>query len=295
MAIRKSISKTVETKLLLLCRRRCCLCFYLHNRGDVRRGQIAHLNHDPSDGTVENLVYLCLDHHDEFDSATSQSKGLTSGEVSHFRDQLHQHFAQIDERVSVPLEMEDAEAERTSGLLQLEASTPYAQLLTKNKHLGALLSKPWNFAVLGVTANQPEYFAYKTWNGCDGVCLIERIDLPDGRIVIACIETLGNPGQSITNAVEELAFQVCDRLAIPPHLLVWLEHYDIADDISEEWQWVRFKKVPPEGAFEGPIWVEMTKADWANLRLAPRKRLRACYSGYQYQSKLRKYFEWPPA
>jgi len=37
---------------------------------------------------VDNLVFLCFDHHDEYDSRTSQGKGLTAGEVSFFRDEL---------------------------------------------------------------------------------------------------------------------------------------------------------------------------------------------------------------
>jgi hypothetical protein len=45
-----------------------------------------------------------------------------------------------------------------------------------------------------LVANQPEFFAYKAGNGCDGVCLVEQINLPDGRIVIACIQMAGNPG-----------------------------------------------------------------------------------------------------
>jgi len=46
-----------------------------------RKGQIAHLNHDPSDNRPMNLVFLCIDHHDEYDRPTRLAKGLTSGEV----------------------------------------------------------------------------------------------------------------------------------------------------------------------------------------------------------------------
>jgi hypothetical protein len=38
---------------------------------------------------LENLVWLCLEHHDEFDSHTSQSKGLTPEEVRAYRDRLY--------------------------------------------------------------------------------------------------------------------------------------------------------------------------------------------------------------
>ena len=40
-------------------------------------------------------MYLCLDHHDYYDSKTSQSKGLTANEVKAYRDDLYNLFANI--------------------------------------------------------------------------------------------------------------------------------------------------------------------------------------------------------
>ncbi len=40
----------------------------------------------------------------------------------------------------------------------------------------------------------PKLFAYQAPNGCDGLCLNECIGIPDGRIVVACIDIAGNPG-----------------------------------------------------------------------------------------------------
>ena len=264
-------------------------------RDEVRRGQIAHINQDRSDNALENLAYLCFEHHDEFDSKTSQSKALTSGEVRHFRARLHQHFVEVDTAFA-PTAEPDTAPDETAELPDLPPITVYEQVRKNDAHLEGLLTRPWRFATLGVTANQPEYFAYRAWNHCDGVCLIERIDLPDGRIVVACIETEGNPGQSITNAVEELAFQVCESLDIPPAKLVWLEHYDItfpSQKLRHEWSWVRFETMPPDGPFTGPEWIEMTEAEWRSLRLKPRRRLRSDYTGWQFESKLKKLFPWP--
>lgn len=98
------------------------------------------------------------------------------------------------------------------------------------------IASPWRFPLHPV-ANQPELFAYKARNGKDGVCLIERIDLPDERIVVACIEIAGNPGCSITNSMEDLCFQVGERFDIPADRLVWLEHYDY---YPREWHKVIF-------------------------------------------------------
>jgi hypothetical protein len=55
----------------------------------VKQGQIAHLDQDASNNSVSNLAFLCLDHHDQYDSRTSQSKGFTESEVKSYRDQLY--------------------------------------------------------------------------------------------------------------------------------------------------------------------------------------------------------------
>jgi hypothetical protein len=146
---------------------------------------------------------------------------------------------------------------------------------------------PWRF-LLWQVANQPEFFAYKARNRADGVCLIERVDLPDGRVVIACVETAGNPGNSITNCVEELCFQVCERFEIPAHRLVWLEHYDY--DREGEWNMVTFGQKPPRGPFADPKWIQMTPELWQQLQLKPIKRLTS--SNGQFNSKLSKLFHW---
>ena len=85
MSKRKSIPKAVETAVLLKSRRRCALCYYLQEDLSEKKGQLAHLDHDPSNNEEENLAYLCLNHHDEFDRGTSQAKGLTAAEVKHAR------------------------------------------------------------------------------------------------------------------------------------------------------------------------------------------------------------------
>ena len=55
----------------------------------MKKGQIAHLDQDSSNSDIVNLVWLCFDHHDEYDSRTSQSKGLQKSEVTFYRDELY--------------------------------------------------------------------------------------------------------------------------------------------------------------------------------------------------------------
>ena len=90
MATRKNTPKPTETNVLHKSQRRCCLCVYLRNDQAVKKGQIAHLNRNPLDDREENLVYLCLEHHDEYDTRTSVSKGLTDDEVKGYRDLLYE-------------------------------------------------------------------------------------------------------------------------------------------------------------------------------------------------------------
>lgn len=55
----------------------------------MRPGQIAHLDQNRDNNALSNLAFLCLDHHDEYDSSTSQRKGFTLNEVKLLRDELH--------------------------------------------------------------------------------------------------------------------------------------------------------------------------------------------------------------
>ena len=86
---RKAIPSDTEAEVLHLSRRRCCLCFGFFNRFDVKRGQIAHLDQDPANKNLDNLTFLCLEHHDEYDTTTSQSKGIKLKEVLIYRASLY--------------------------------------------------------------------------------------------------------------------------------------------------------------------------------------------------------------
>jgi hypothetical protein len=268
---RKRIPTATERDVLTKSHRRCCLCWYLTDRKDVRKGQICHINRDPSDNHLENLVWLCLDHHDEYDSKTSQSKGLTSHEVKKWRDDLYHHI-------------------KIYGISESEAS-PSKELLkavvTSDSYTdNTVIARPWRFRGW-LTADFPIYFAYTAGGQSDGICLIERVDLPDGRIVIACIQTAGNPGTSITNCVEYICSQVCAQFDIPHDKLVWLENYEHIN--PQEWQLVTFANTDP---FISPLWTAVTSKIWQHLKLQPRAKLQN-KSG-QIVSKLEKQFAWPP-
>jgi len=82
---RKSIPEDTQKAILLKSRRRCCLCFWLDGRDEVLKGQFAHLDGDPENNAEDNLSFLCLEHHDEYDGRTRIAKGLRESEVRHWR------------------------------------------------------------------------------------------------------------------------------------------------------------------------------------------------------------------
>ena len=71
---RKAIAQDVQNKVLTVSRRRCCLCVFLDGNDVAVNGQLAHLNRDASNAKFENLVYLCLRHHDDYDTVRRQTK-----------------------------------------------------------------------------------------------------------------------------------------------------------------------------------------------------------------------------
>jgi hypothetical protein len=72
--------------------RRCCLYYGLYGDLEVKRGQIAHLDHNYQNNNIDNLAFLCLKHHDEYDSRTSQSKGWTITEAKRYRTMLYKEI-----------------------------------------------------------------------------------------------------------------------------------------------------------------------------------------------------------
>ena len=94
---RKKIKVATETHVLTSCRRRCCVCYGLNRDASEKQGQIAHLDRNPENNHNDNLAFLCFDHHDQYDSRTSQSKNLTASEVKHYREELFRHVSTMPE------------------------------------------------------------------------------------------------------------------------------------------------------------------------------------------------------
>jgi hypothetical protein len=97
MSNRKKVPPATESDVLEKSGRRCCVCYALNREFNVKKGQVAHLDHNPANSSFENLCFLCQDHHDDYDSPHRQSKGLTLNEVKRYRDDLYKTLAEWKE------------------------------------------------------------------------------------------------------------------------------------------------------------------------------------------------------
>lgn len=118
MPERKHISARSQAQVLVCSGRRCCLCYGLLGDFSVKRGQVAHLDGDEYNDALQNLVFLCFDHHDLLDSRTSQSKGFLREEVVFYREVLYSDVQRhLPRPSSQPKTRELVDAMRLSGLL----------------------------------------------------------------------------------------------------------------------------------------------------------------------------------
>jgi len=65
------------------------MCYGLSGVMDPKKGQIAHLDRDPSNSKIENLAYLCLECHAVYDSRSNRILSFTAGEIAEYRSKLY--------------------------------------------------------------------------------------------------------------------------------------------------------------------------------------------------------------
>ena len=107
--MRKKTPAQTEAEVLVASRRRCALCWGLAKDLRVKRGQIAHLDRNHANSSIENLASLCLEHHDDYDTKRSQPKGYSIQEVKTYRNELHQIFERQQKELSFSLELTPSE------------------------------------------------------------------------------------------------------------------------------------------------------------------------------------------
>jgi hypothetical protein len=119
-------------------------------------------------------------------------------------------------------------------------------------------------------------YQFRGFHGCQAWCQLEILPLVDGRTVVIATEVKDNPGTSITNCAEHLAYWVCVEFAVDPSRLIWIEHYGYPGAINPKqprtYDVVDFDILPPghDAVFAHPRWRPMRLADWQALGLEPR-------------------------
>jgi hypothetical protein len=119
MGNRPKVRNSVLQDVLLRSRRRCCLCFGLEFDLSLKNIQIAHLDRNASNNMCENLVALCLEHHDEYDTVKRQTKSLTAEEVKVYREKLYDVLEQKNKDLILAWQVlgQRTQSELTSGLI----------------------------------------------------------------------------------------------------------------------------------------------------------------------------------
>lgn len=88
-APRRSFPREVEAAVFIESRRRCALCFGFNRDLTKKRGQLAHIDRNSSNASKDNAAFLCMPHHDEYDSVPSQTKRITPDELKSYRNALY--------------------------------------------------------------------------------------------------------------------------------------------------------------------------------------------------------------
>jgi len=91
---RRSLSPEEEADILQKCLRRCCVCYALDGDDSEKKGHLAHLDHNRANGHPDNFVFLCLVHHNAYDTRMPQAKNMTEREVRGYRRRLHEAVEQ---------------------------------------------------------------------------------------------------------------------------------------------------------------------------------------------------------
>lgn len=107
----------------MACGRRCCLCYSLDGDFDVKRGQIAHIDRDKTNSELQNLAYLCLPHHEEYDSMPSQTRRLMPEELANYKEELEQQVERVRADISNSLSDAHAPPAESSELRERDIKT----------------------------------------------------------------------------------------------------------------------------------------------------------------------------
>lgn len=160
---RKLIPQEIMTAVLVSSARRCCLCFGLKSDFEQKQGQIAHVDHNSANPDFDNLAFLCLNHHDQYDGKTRQSKGFTIDELKTYRDLLYQ---EVERRRNSPGEIDSVNAD---GQILFDAG---GRIQSVRKELGIKVSQ---FVEMLKYPSQREFEAIEKCTSESPLYLLQRV------------------------------------------------------------------------------------------------------------------------
>src|SRR5271169_6443570 len=121
-AARKPIPETTQVEILVESRRRCALCFHLDDDLSVKDGQLAHIDRNRANDAEDNIVFLCLAHHNQYDSKPSQAKGWRPAELAEIKRRFQQALAEgryVTNRAAVTAQGREADRVMFTELIQM--------------------------------------------------------------------------------------------------------------------------------------------------------------------------------
>lgn len=100
---RKAIPVQTKLNILRKSKRRCAYCFGLQGDLEEKYGQIAHIDRNNENNSENNLAFLCLKHHNEYDTVFKQTINLFPQELINYKTQLENYIAQNTLSLNTPV------------------------------------------------------------------------------------------------------------------------------------------------------------------------------------------------
>lgn len=90
MTNRPKVPLPAEDDVFERSRERCAACFFRYDDLRVKRGQLAHVNHNKLDMRAANLVFLCRKHHEDYDTPRPTTKRVSARRMRMLRQSLYE-------------------------------------------------------------------------------------------------------------------------------------------------------------------------------------------------------------
>lgn len=68
-------------------------------------------------------------------------------------------------------------------------------------------------------------FIFDGIGNCQSICDLEIVFADNDDVILIATEKTDNPGTSVTNALEDLIYQVVERYNFDMEKIIWIEHY----------------------------------------------------------------------